>query len=289
MKGSEYAKRFAEKIVEALDKGTAPWQRTWEPGCDGMPRNALTGARYNGQNLFWLMMAEFDEEYDDSRWATFRQWRELGANVRKGQKGSPVIVFKKFWMKKDPETGEEVKVVPKVPFSRIFHVFNSAQVDGAPEEEGPEDRPWMSADWDHAESILQSGRVPEIRFNQSRAYYSLRQDYIGMPERERFAEGGEYYRTAFHEAAHATGHESRLDRQTLQKGVDAGFGSKAYAYEELVVEMASMMISRELGIGFDPRHGHNYLAHWREVLSEPGAIQKASAESQSIASWLAAG
>jgi len=103
------------KIVAALETGAAPWVKPWTSSSVSGPYNAATGREYNGIN--WLVLS--CSPYASQGWLTFKQAKELGGSVRKGEKGTH-IVFWSFPKIKDKETGEE-KVVP---FAKGFTVFN---------------------------------------------------------------------------------------------------------------------------------------------------------------------
>ncbi|TOK33252.1 hypothetical protein CGI19_19220, partial [Vibrio parahaemolyticus] len=81
----------AENLIEQLKAGTAPWQKPWEPGSQGfMPMNPTTGKRYKGINAIHLMA----QGRSDNRWMTYKQASAAGAQVRKGEKGTPVQYWK---------------------------------------------------------------------------------------------------------------------------------------------------------------------------------------------------
>jgi putative DNA primase/helicase len=82
----------AEKLIEQLKAGTAPWQRPWEPGEPNayLPMNPTTGKRYKGINAIHLMA----QGRSDNRWMTYKQAAAVGAQVRKGEKGTPVQYWK---------------------------------------------------------------------------------------------------------------------------------------------------------------------------------------------------
>lgn len=76
---------------------------------------------------------------------------------------------------------------------------------------------------------------------QDRAYYSKSQDYIKMPEKRQFAAAGDeskFYGNTFHEMAHSTGIESRLNRD-----MDSSYGR-----EELVAEMTAAVLCQKYGM-----------------------------------------
>ena len=120
-----------------------------------------------------------------------------------------------------------------------------------------------------------------------RAFYNLANDQVVLPEQGQFATANGYYQTALHELGHASGHESRLNRKTLQDGIAAGFGSEAYAREELRAEISAMMTGQRVGVGHDGGRGAAYVENWLQVLQkEPREIYHAASEAQKISDYL---
>ena len=130
-----------------------------------------------------------------------------------------------------------------------------------------------------AESVLRAWSV-RTQFGGSRACYSPSGDVISMPDRETFQSLDAFYATWAHEQAHSTGHKTRLDRPMSGK-----FGSKAYAREELVAELASVLIGCRLGIGCDLQNHVAYLHSWADNLKEggPKALIKALTDARKAA------
>jgi antirestriction protein ArdC len=56
-----------------------------------MPRNAVTQRGYSGVNVLlpWREAQQID--YGDAQWLTYKQAREAGGQVRKGEKGSRIV------------------------------------------------------------------------------------------------------------------------------------------------------------------------------------------------------
>ncbi len=75
-----------------------------------------------------------------------------------------------------------------------------------------------------------------------------------------------YYGTALHEAAHSSGHPSRLNRATLNESYR--FGDISYAKEELRAELASLFLAAERGIPHDPAQHAAYVGSWIKTLKE---------------------
>jgi len=281
-----YYEQVANKLIEQLQAGTAPWQKPWAPGSINLPHNPVSGTRYRGSNAMWLEM----QGREDPRWMTYKQSQGVGAQVRRGEKGTLVQYWKlsdQIPVKdargkplKDAEGNTVYRSVqldkPKV-FSAV--VFNAEQIDGLP--------PLVvkAPDWDRherAESVLQASGV-EIRHDQAdRAFYRPATDKIHLPQRDSFNSADTYYSTALHELGHASGHPSRLDRDLAHP-----FGSVGYAKEELRAEIASLMIGDQLGIGHDPGQHAAYVKSWVQILKDdPKEILRASRDADKITGYV---
>lgn len=279
----------AEKLIEHLKQGTAPWQLPWDPGQPGanMPYNPTTGKRYQGINALQLM----SEGHDDRRWMTYRQASALDAQVRKGEKGTQIQYWKfteeqgrtdadgrpVFGANGEPLTDTVTLERPKV---FLATVFNAAQIDGLPPPEPRKQQAWTAIE--RAEEILQASGAEIINNAHDRAFYRPATDSIHLPEKNRFPSADNYYATALHELGHWTGHPSRLDRDLVHP-----FGSEGYAREELRAEIASMILGDELGVGHDPDQHLAYVGSWIKALQEdPLEIFRAAADAEKIRSYV---
>ena len=155
-----------------------------------------------------------------------------------------------------------------------FAAFNLEQTEGLEHLK----RPGAVPEWEAnaaAEAALGNG-APIRHVNGDRAYYSLRDDRITLPERSQFNNSRDYYLTALHEAGHSTGHADKLNRETLHESARDGFGSPAYAREELRAEIAAMMTGDKIGMGHEPQHGAAYVKGWVGALKDdPAEIRRA--------------
>lgn len=286
----DYAQEVAERVIEQLREGTAPWQKPWTPGESYMPYNPTSGKQYRGMNSMWLMM----QGRSDPRWMTYRQADGVGAQVRKGEKGTLV----QYWMFREdrPVTGSDGKPVldeqgrplktsvelerPKVISSVVF---NAEQIDGLPERE-IRPVPQEFERHERAEKMLAASPAAIQHIEGDRAYYSLRDDRITLPLREQFATPDGYYATALHEIGHSTGHADRLARDLSHP-----FGSEGYAKEELRAEIASLMLGEELGIGHDPGQHASYVGSWIKALeNDPREIFRAASDAEKILQFMVA-
>jgi antirestriction protein ArdC len=283
--GATLYSEVTDRIIAQLEEGTLPWVRPWDNGkaALGLPRNGGTGRRYSGINVLILWHRLFEQGFGSQRWLTYRQAQALGGNVRKGEQGTTVCYADRF----TPRDGDTVRSGTdgeprQIAFLKRFTVFNIDQCEGL--DVAPSADP--VATWNPAISmpraeVLIAASGADIRIGGGEAYYAPQDDYIRVPRPEHFHEPINWYRTALHELGHWTGHRSRLDRLP-----DSGFGSPAYAREELVAEMASAFLCAELGIVPTVRHA-DYLGAWLSVLREDSkAIFRAASQASKAADYL---
>src|SRR5580704_11460026 len=265
----DHYQEVTDRIIAALEAGTPPWRRPWDPdkaGGPAMPRNATTGQRYRGINVLTLGVSALAFNSGDPRWATYKQAEDRGWQVRKGERGTTGFFFKRLEVRDDrdgsgPEYDEEA--VRRIPLLRAFTLFHASQIDFIPAYVPPTvaEAPWRAPE--AAEIIItNSGAV--VRIGGERAFYSPATDHIQIPPPSAFATAEGFCGTLLHEAGHWTGHPSRLNRDLRNR-----FGSHDYAREELRAEIGQMMVCGELGIAVSDADFSNnaaYVASWLEML-----------------------
>jgi len=269
-----------DKIIDQLEQGVVPWIKPWSGDPDPLPRNASSGRHYRGINNLILGIEASLNCYASNRWMTFRQALELGGFVRKGEKATQVVFFG-TQVACDPECPvvSDSSKTRRIPFLKIFCVFNRSQIDGLePESEA------LSFDafepCDRAEQIVEASGIP-IRYQGFQACYLPLLDQIHLPERFYFKDAASFYPTAFHELSHATGHKSRLDRDLKGR-----FGSEPYAAEELIAELSSAFLAAHSRIDGQLQHA-NYIDSWIKVLKDDKkALFTAAAHAQRAADFL---
>lgn len=278
-----YSEKVAQTFVDAILAGTAKWMKPWTPGEGGdLPYNPTTGNRYRGINCMWLDMMGTAMGSDDPRWMTYKQAAELGAQVKRGATGTTVEYWQFTKDEKDPTTKETV--VTKLDRPRVFWatVFNASQIQGLPELVIPE-RGWEPNA--RADDLVQASGARIEHRSGDRALYSPASDRIVMPEQHQFAHLEHYYSVLLHELTHWTSSPDRCDREIGR----AGFGSVEYAKEELIAEIGSFMICRELGLarpGLDEQH-QAYVANWAQVVkSDPREIFRAASQAERAMSFV---
>ena len=270
---------ITERILEKLEQGTIPWQRPWSGG--GCPKNLVSGKEYRGVNIFLLGSQGFASPY----WVSYKQAKQLGGQVKKGQRGTPCIFWK--FLARDTENSETGETETKqIPLVRYYSVFNAVeQCDGISharlEVETEEPEPFSPIE--AAESIVASYPDPPSISHDGRssAYYMPRTDAIHMPERESFVSEAAYYATLFHEMGHSTGSKSRLARPGVTNPIR--YGSHEYSQEELVGEMTAAFLLAEAGITSDSLtdNSASYIASWLKALkNDPKLVVLAGAQAQ---------
>ena len=241
---------ITRRIMDALAQGVVPWQWPWDAQ-QGRPRNLVTDKPYRGINLWLLVMAG-----GSPFWLTYKQAQRIGGQVRKGEHGIEVVVWK--WVTKTVKPTEAAAGEPAEPgrtkryaMLRSYTVFNAMQCE-------------LPADWREraeiaAPALAEADKIqaceqivatmphrPEIVHAGVTAMYQPGPDRVTMPAPQRFAVPARYYSTLFHELTHATGHPRRLDRATLVDMVS--FGDTNYSKEELCAEMGAVYLCGVAGI-----------------------------------------
>ena len=284
-----------QRIIAELEGGRVPWVQPWDArGASAgvaLPRNAASKRTYSGINVLILWGAVIAHGWPSQSWLTFRQAQAAGGQVRKGERGTTVVYADRF-VPKDADAvtgagatdgGAPADAPRAIPFLKRFTVFNLAQIDGLPEGFAPDPAPLPERDIvPVAEAVIAASGV-DFRVGGNRAFYVPALDVVHVPPQPAFFEQVNYYRTALHELTHATGHPGRLHRDLAH-----GFGSKGYAFEELVAEMGSAFLCAALGIVPTVRHA-DYLASWLAVLRDDNrAIFRAASQASKAADWLLA-
>ena len=296
----EYTHEFAATLTQQIEAGTAPWQKSWKRGENRIPENFSTEKQYQGGNTLELMVQRTAKSYNDHRWGTYRQIAAAGGHVRKGEQGTRILAYKPPKRRDTQETttpgegAEEKRDARDAEKTRRgtwkhYTVFNVEQAEGLklPERKGVAIPQWEAQQ--NVEKVIRASGVTIREVNGDRAYYNMARDHIVLPERAQFKSAEAYYQTALHEVGHSTGHKSRMNRESLQQGTTDGFGSQAYAREELRAEISAMMSSERLGVAYEPQHGAAYVASWVKALKDdPQEIYKAAAEAGRISDYVCA-
>lgn len=259
---SKVTEAFASLMIEKIKSMQVDWKKPWiMPGFTGMPQN-ISGREYNGINSLMLMMLREKAGYQTPVFMTFQQAKQNGWDVKKGEKGFPVELWRQVIKDKDNKkisfedfknlSEDEQALCKRYPLVKTYIVFNVEQTR-LPELE-PEK--WQQMLDRYAPTQLRSEdgmlRSPELDFMLDKqtwvcpinlqlsdsAFYSPGKDHIVLPLKSQFETGEFFYGTMLHEMAHSTGHKDRLNR----------IEGTEYGREELVAEMSAAMMASQLGI-----------------------------------------
>ncbi len=287
--GSDRASLYDEitrKIIAELEAGRAPWVQPWGTKAVNaplaMPKNAATGRQYSGINVLILWGAVIEHGFPGQSWLTFRQALALGGNVRKGEHGTTVVYADRFVpddeKQRANETGEQAQAIP---FLKRFTVFNVAQCENLPDDVAVvAPSPPLDLIEPRVEALIQATGV-DFRIGGNRAFYAPGPDYVMVPPPQAYFEPINWHRTALHELGHASGHASRLNRD-----LSGAYGTKKYAFEELVAEMNAAFCCASLGIAPTVRHA-DYIGSWLEVLRDDNrAIFRAASLASKAADYV---
>ena len=278
-------KEIQTRVLKAMAEGPH-WSKPWS---ESMPANALTKKSYRGVNALYLSLAGKTR----SEWGTVNQWKRLGTEPKPGEKANFVLTH--FPIKANgfnEETGVSFQYTLYI--ERHFNVYCADQVMpiGSFFKRAMPNRFQYSHKLD---SFIKRKNLSIIH-GGDRACYSSSSDRIYMPKPVDFfstetdQSRDYYYSVLLHELVHWTGHYSRLNR--LSHHVEYTPKDKEfwqhYAFEELVAEIGTAMLSAHFGLSKDVREDHiNYLAIWMsDIKSDPEILLKATALAQKAFDYL---
>lgn len=280
------------KIIESLESGDVPWRRPWNTQKFqlGEARNLISQKPYRGINSLMTYLIPWESPY----FLTFKQAQSIGANVKRGERGTPIV----FWSFSEKEvknkSGENEK--RKLAFCRYYTAFNVTQIENIPANlqkiinlERPEKKKMLTQAQriDVCEAIYKSMQNrPQLKSGGQTAYYRPSEDFVMMPDFEFFHSPEEYYSTLFHELGHSTGHETRLNRKTLKE--ISGFGDHSYSQEELTAEFTAAFLCGSVGISQKVIENQEaYIKSWlKKLRSDSKFVIEAAQRAQKASDYI---
>jgi antirestriction protein ArdC/DNA polymerase III epsilon subunit-like protein len=269
--------KVANAIIEAIERGTVPWQKPWTGG-GFLPTSVATGKTYEGSNILVLWAAMEKNGWTDNRFLTYKQAEKLGGNIRRGEKGTQVIHWQPVFKEVEKPDGTKEKVFVYRP-PKVITLFNAEQADNINLPAIVKGEPIPVTEGETA--ILEAYKDrPQILFvAQDQAFYSPTEDIIKLPQREQFKSDQSFFETLVHELAHSTGHRSRLDRTELLDNYGKHLESRGE--EELIAEITVALVAARLGIKIDFENVAAYAKSWLPaVKNNPQMIVKAAKQAQ---------
>jgi antirestriction protein ArdC len=261
MKNEFIYDKVNEMVFKELEKGIIPWKKPWKTS---FPINMVSKKEYEGFNWWLLMITQETESYKSNVWATFKQIAEAKGSVKKGEHSTMIIYWKilEFETKEvDAKTGKNK--VDQIPMLRYYNVFNLDQTEGLKVEEVKPLESNLTAE----KVISNYAKQISIKYGGIRTFYSPKEDYIQIPDKQSFYGIAEFYATNFHEMTHSTGHKSRLNRFDENKEYNHTFGSEDYSKEELIAEMGSAYLCAKTKIlPATVKNTSAYIQSWLKAL-----------------------
>lgn len=254
----------------------------------GIPINPTTDKAYQGINILSLWFNQQSRAYPSNHWATYKQWKDSGAQVKKGTKGHRVIFFKPLEITKENQKGEEVR--DTIPLLKLYTVFNADQVDGYEDQDKvqlPKDD--LVKRLKQADAFCTATKA-DIRHEANMAFYRPAQDFINMPPTPLFRDSTmlnatqHYYATLLHELTHWTGAEKRLNRPGITQDVT----KQDYAFEELIAEIGAAFLCAQHDITQSISKNHAaYIKSWLQALRDDKTLVfKAAAQAAKAVRYL---
>lgn len=268
------------RIIEQLENNIVPWEKPWGGTLD----SAFNRVSKKPYSILNQILLKYDGEY-----ASFKQWKDLGGHIRKGEKSEIVVFWKMYPIKEKQDDGTEIiKTIPLLKYINVFHI---SQVDGV--------EPLKQKVTHDIEPIEKAEKILNDYWNREnitiehvkgdKAFYSPMFDKIQLPLFEQFKQSEEYYSTAFHESVHSTMKTSRCNRQKDRKGKVVSFGSEEYSKEELVAEVGSAQLMNIVGIETTKsfRNSTAYIQSWLKVLRNDNKfIVSASSKAEKAVNYI---
>ena len=268
------------RIIEQLENNIVPWEKPWQGTIDG----AFNRVSKKPYSILNQMLLKYDGEY-----ASFKQWKDLGGHIRKGEHSEIIVFWKMYPIKEKQDDGTEIiKTIPLLKYINVFHI---SQVDGI--EPLKQKVTHDIEPIDKAEKILNDywnrENITIEHVKGDKAFYSPMFDKIQLPLFEQFKSSEEYYSTAFHESVHSTMKESRCNRQEDRKGKVVSFASEEYTKEELCAEVGSAQLMNIVGIETTKsfRNSTAYIQSWLKVLRNDNKfIVSASSKAEKAVNYI---
>ena len=290
-KSEEMSERWFKTIADGIRNNNMPWRKPWTGGASAMPHNIKSKKEYRGGNIMGLWFTGMAEGWTDMRFGTRKQLIEAGLSIKglSAGTGIPIRYFKRNTYEKENEKGEiEIR---NGYLTRWYEVWCVEQCEDyvAPHESDSHQVVPEHEMLSFFNTYVENQDTLKIKRAGSQAFYRLNGDLIQLPPRAAFTDSLGEVMTAFHEAAHSTGHPKRCERVLTSK-----FGSAEYAFEELIAEIACMFTVMRLGGSFEPSkvleenaNSIAYLDNWLKACKDRDkALTAAFGEAQKASDYI---
>ncbi len=291
-KYTEEIQKTADIIIDQMKEHGSDWSKSWITTGLGVPMNATTKKPYRNSNVWTLLFAMSKNGWTSNQFVTWNQacqhaglkrdknkrWiKEEGKGIKKEEATNYTkILFFKSDVKENKETGKK----EKTGFWITYNVYNLDQTEGLDHLVETVEVPDKATTIENVQEFIDNCQA-NIKFGGDQAFYRPSEDYIQMPNMDRFNDSYGYYSTMLHELVHWTKKEGRSPRPQSSNRSE-------YAFEELVAETGSALLCVMLGIENEPRPDHaKYLNSWIKAIKDnPKVIQQAFSQSQKAIDYL---
>jgi antirestriction protein ArdC len=294
--------RITDVIIEMLEQHkksnfTSAWYSLSDDAL--FAHNRATKHTYSGINQLMLQYLRNKYDYAFNGWLTFKQLSELGGKIRKGSKAALVVYKSHLYL--DANTGENITSLilkllnsgqsiehidyQKRGYLKGYNVFNISQIENLPDEF------YKMAELDKLSEFEQNEKAEYLihctdanikHIAGNSAHYNPGTDEIQLPQRKQFISNEAFYSVVFHELGHWSGAKHRLNREITNK-----FGSKEYAFEELIAELNTAYINAMLGFESRITDNVSYINSWLSVMkNDKKFIVSASSQAQKASDFI---
>ena len=265
---------FLNRINNMKEGEKLPWFKPWKTNPSlAYSFNLVTGYFYTGINAIM---------FESGGYISYKHAKEYGLRIKYSEVNKPKVGFYYFKTatEKTKDLPEEDKVY--VFYPKPFRVYHISQLEEAAqlkakelfsslnEKESKKELLKKSKDFIKNMKLLDNyiSSLSALNHGGDKAFYMSANDTVTMPNIEQFESEDHYFAVLCHELSHSTGHKNRLNRKLSNT-----FGSKDYAFEELIAELSASMLCALLGEDY-LENSHTlenstaYLVSWMKTLKE---------------------
>lgn len=294
----EIYQKITDTVLKYLENPNTnvSWQKQWRHFA-GNNHQSILGRTYKGVNQLLCGIQANNNDYKSKKWATFKQWNNMGHRIKKGESALSIIMFKKVNKTEIIKTDNNHKPIEEKKtynLLKTYMVFNGSQIENYVEPEVTE----LKTMWEEQDFLMIDNRAKELGAKivnrEDQPYFSPLHDFINMPNKFQFEKPEHYYATFLHELTHWTDKEGRSPREKkiseILKNDGNRFYPDNYAFEELVAELGSAFLLSHYNLSSDEqmRIDHiPYIQSWIKQLKQNNkTIIKASAFAQKACDFI---
>lgn len=302
--GPSPEEKLCNELVEALKAGVNPWRKDWVGNPEDTHRNLLTGHEYQGANVAVLEAIQSIRGYKSPLWLGAGTAKQKGWFPKKGSKGAYILRPQLIKIPQVDDNNCPIKDEKGKDVVIAFVKYKTACVFNVDALRGGDEQSQQALDQTvkHQQRLLpakpldarcedglkvldtwSTENLKGIQHGGNKAFYSLLEDSVTLPQAKQFKNSQAYLATWAHELVHSTGHESRLKRKEL---LTYHISKKARAREELVAELGAFLVTRRIKVNSDAQNHAAYLGSWAELLDGPQALFKVLSDATKAANLI---